>query len=208
MNKLILGLILSLVGFAAHAEIVEKIVAIVNSEVILDSDLRALQKNLSKPGMVDDGLLLDKTIDSLKGDRKAQLQYLINERLVTSEIKRLNLTVTNDRVDQDLKDKAKQNNISQAELLAAIKAQGVSEAEYRAFLKERIEKQSLMDTEIVSKLRISDDDALNEYLKQNPSSKSSINEFSVAHIFFNPKKRRAASRLRPGSSCSWKVARG
>lgn len=190
MNKLrlLISSVFLMASFAAQAEIVEKIVAIVNSEVILESDLRSLQKNMNKPGMIDDGLLLDKSVASLKGDRKAQLQYLINERLVSSEIKRLNLSVTSDRVDQDLKDKAKANNISEAELLNAIKAQGVTETEYRAFLKERIEKQSLMDTEIVSKLRISDDDALNEYLKQNPSSKSSINEFSVAHIFFNPKK--------------------
>jgi len=64
----------------------------------------------------------------------------------------------------------------------------VTPSEYRAFLKEKIEKQSLMDTEIISKLRISDEDALNEYLKTNPKNRPSIDEFSVSHIFFNPKK--------------------
>ncbi len=187
MNKLFFCLILIL-SFSAQAEIVERIVAIVNSELVLESDIRAMQNTLKKPELIDDSLLLGKTADSLKGNRKAQLDYLINERLIESEIKRLNLSVTADRIEQELKDKAKANNISVADLLSAIKGQGIAEKEYRRFLKERIEKQSLMDTEIVSRLRISDDDALGEYLRQNPNSKSSINEFSVAHIFFNPRK--------------------
>lgn len=187
MNKLVFGF-LFLAGLSANAEIVERIVVIVNSELVLESDIRTLQNTIKKPELIDDSLLFGKSAESLKGNRKAQLDYLINERLIESEIKRLNLSVTPDRIDQELRDRAKANNISVTDLMNAIKGQGIGEREYRRFLKERIEKQSLMDTEIVSRLRISDDDALGEYLKQNPSSKSSINEFSVAHIFFNPRK--------------------
>ncbi|QDK36108.1 peptidylprolyl isomerase [Bdellovibrio sp. NC01] len=177
-----------LISGPAHAEVVEKTLAVVNSEIVLESDLKLLQKRISKPGMVDDALLMDKSIDSLKNDRKAQLDYLINEKIIESEIKRLNLSVTNDRVESEFKDMAKRNNVSEAELENILKGQGISASEYKVFLKEKIEKQSLMDTEIISKLRISDDDALNEYLKNNPNSRPSIDEFSVAHIFFSPKK--------------------
>jgi Parvulin-like peptidyl-prolyl isomerase len=192
MIKILVGLMM-LAPVFAQAELVEKTVAIVNSEVIFESDFKDLQKRIGKPGMIDDSLLGDKAPESLKSDRKAQLEYLINEKLVTSEIKRLNLAVTEDRVSSELRDMAKRNQISETQLLDAIKQQGVSASEYRAFLKEKIEKQSLMDTEIISKLRISDDDALNEYLKSNPNSQPSIDEFSVSHIFFNPKKGGAES---------------
>ena len=182
--------LITLLMFAApvHAEVVEKTVAIVNTELVLESDFRNLESRIGKPGMVDESLLFDKQPSSLKGNRKAQLEYLINEKLLESEIKRLNLSVTNDRVDQELRDMAKRNNISEAEVLKAIKAQGITEAEYRVILKEKIEKQSLLDNEIISKLRISDEDALNEYIKTNPTARPSIDEFGVAHIFFNPKK--------------------
>lgn len=204
--------ILSLMLFTtpAHAEVVEKTVAIVNSELVLESDFKSLEKRIDKPGMVDESLLFDKPVSSLKGNRKAQLDYLINEKLLESEVKRLNLTVTTDRVDSELREMAKRNNLSQPDLMKAIRSQGVTEEEYRAFLKEKIEKQSLMDAEIISKLRISDEDAINEYLKQNPNSRPSIDEFSVAHIFFNPKKgggeaalkraEQAAQKLRGGES--------
>ncbi|MBO9668178.1 MAG: peptidylprolyl isomerase [Bdellovibrio sp.] len=184
-----ISLLVSLfIAAPVHAEVVEKTLAVVNSEIILESDLKELQKRMTKPGMVDDALLDGKTVDSLKNNRKAQLDYLINEKLITSEIKRLNLSVTNDRVESELKDMAKRNGVSETELANIMKGQGITLAEYRVFLKDKIEKQSLMDTEIISKLRISDEDALNEYMKSNPNNKPSIDEFSVAHIFFNPKK--------------------
>lgn len=177
-----------LVATPSHAETVEKTVAIVNSELVLESDFRELEKRIPKPGMVDESLLFDKPASSLKGNRKAQLDYLINEKILQSDIKRLNLTVTADRVEAELKDMARKNQVSEAELANVIKQQGVSLEEYKRFLKDSIEKRSLMDAEIISKLRISDEDALNEYLKTNPNNRPSIDEFGVSHIFFNPKK--------------------
>jgi peptidyl-prolyl cis-trans isomerase SurA len=170
------------------AEVVEKTLAVVNNEIILESDLKELQNRISKPGMIDDALLDGKSADSLKKDRKAQMDYLINEKIISSEIKRLNLSVTNDRVESEFKDMAKRNNVAETELISVLKGQGINIADYKTFLKEKIEKQNLMDTEIISKLRISDEDALNEYLKSNPNNKPAIDEFSVSHIFFSPKK--------------------
>lgn len=191
-----------------HAEVVEKTVAIVNSELVLESDFKELEKKIGKPGLIDEALLFDKPVSSLKGNRKAQLDYLINEKLLQSEVKRLNLTVTKDRVEAEIKDKAKRNNVSEAELMNIIKSQGISADEYKAFLKESIEKQNLMDSEIISKLRISDEDALNEYLKTNPNSRSSIDEFSVAHIFFSPKKGGAEAAMKRAETTLGKLRSG
>lgn len=191
-----------------HAEVVEKTVAIVNSELVLESDFKDLEKKIGQPGLVDESILFDKPASSLKGNRKAQLEYLISEKLLRSEIKKLNLTVTDDRVDSELKEMAKRNNVSEADLLNIIKGQGISASEYKAFLKDSIEKRSLMDTEIVSKLRISDEDALNEYLKTNPNSRPAIDEFSVSHIFFNPKKGSAEASLKRAETVLIKVRGG
>lgn len=177
-----------LVATPGHAEVVEKTVAIVNSELVLESDFKDLEKRIPKQGMVDEALLSDKPATSLKGDRKAQLNYLINEKILQSEIKRLNLAITEDRVNSEIKEMARKNQVNEAELAQVIRQQGVTMEEYKRFLKDSIEKRSLLDAEIISKLRISDEDALNEYLRSNPNSRPSIDEFSVSHIFFNPKK--------------------
>lgn len=205
MINLLFTLLLAVPG---HAEVVEKTVAIVNNSLVLESDFKDLEKRISKPGLVDDSLLFDKSASSLKGNRKAQLEYLINEKILQSEIKRLNLSVTSDRVESEIKDMAKRNNVPEAELLNIIKGQGISPEDYKAFLKESIEKRSLMDSEIISKLRISDEDALNEYLKTNPDSRPSIDEFSVAHIFFNPKKGGAEAAIKRADMIQGKLRSG
>jgi peptidyl-prolyl cis-trans isomerase SurA len=192
----------------ARAEDVEKTVAIVNNEIILESDFKTLKDKISKPGMIDEALLIDTTIDKLKADRKTQLNFLIDEKILQSEIKRLNLSVTNDRVESELKDMAKKNNASQADVENAIRAQGVTMDEYRLFLKQKIERQELMNQEIIAKLRISDEDALNEYLKTNPASRPSIDEFSVAHIFFSPKKGGSEAALKRAESVLTKLRAG
>ncbi|WII73005.1 peptidylprolyl isomerase [Bdellovibrio sp. 22V] len=197
-----------LVAAPVHAEIVEKTVAIVNTELVLESDFKELEKKIGKPGLIDESLLFDKPASSLKGNRKAQLDYLINEALLQAEIKRLNLTVTSDRVEAELKDMAKRNNVSVADLPNIIRSQGITYDEYKAFLKDSIEKRALMDTEIISKLRISDEDALNEYLKTNPNNRPSIDEFSVAHIFFNPKKGGAEASLKRAETVLGKLRTG
>lgn len=197
-----------LVATPSHAEIVEKTVAIVNSELVLESDFKDLVKRIPKQGMVDESLLFDKPATSLNGNRKAQLDYLINEKILQSEIKRLNLTVTNDRVESELKEMARKNQVSESELAKVIQQQGVSMDDYRRFLKDSIEKRSLMDAEIISKLRISDEDALNEYLKTNPNNRPSIDEFSVAHIFFNPKKGGAEASIKRAETVLGKLRSG
>lgn len=192
----------------AHAEVVEKTVAIVNNEVILESDLHDLQNRLKKPGLVDDALLFDRTLDGMKKSRKEQLNYLIDERILTSEVKRLNLTVSMDRVESEIRERARRSGITEAEMFKIIKGQGLNQEEYKKFLKESLEKQALMDSEIISKLRISDEDAMNEYIRANPTNRSSIDEFSVAHIFFNPKKGGAEAALQRANSVLSKLRSG
>lgn len=185
MNSLLLSLFVML---TANAEVVEKTVAIVNSEVVLESDFNELQNRIGKTGLIDESLLEGKSAQTLKGNRQAQLNYLIIEKIVAAEIKKQNLTVTNDRIDSEIKDMARRNQVTEAELKKIIAQQGMNFEDYKKVLKMNLEKRSLMDAEIFSKLRISDEDALSEYLKQNPNSKPSIDEFSVSHIFFNPQK--------------------
>lgn len=204
-----INLLLSLLMTApVHAEVVEKTVAIVNNELVLESDFKDLENRVGKPGLIDDTLLFDKPVSSLKGNRKAELDYLINEKILSSEVKRLNLNVTNDRVESEIRDLAKRNGVPEAELPAIIRSQGMSFEDYKVFLKNSIEKKSLMDSEIISKLRISDEDALNEYLKTNPNNRPSIDEFSVAHIFFSPKKGGADAALKRAETTLGKLRSG
>lgn len=190
--------------------IVDRIVAIVNSEIILLSDFIQLQKTLKTPDFVDEALLGKNSIEAVRESRQLQLDYLIAEKVMSSEIKRLNLSVTSEKVDEEVRMLAQRNNIQSEDVYRAVNERGLTTAEYRDFLKNKIERQSLIESEIISRLRISDDDAYSEYIKSNPDAKTSVDEYSLAHILFTPRKggalgaqeraRKALQRIRSGES--------
>lgn len=196
-----------LVSVSVSAEVVDRIVAIVNDEPILSSEIKNLQQNLSKPGFVDENLLQGQQPQSLKSDQAA-LDYLILEKVVLSEIKKSGLTVTDDRAEQEYKSMAKRAGLSEAELGSALQAQGVNVKEYKVFLKKKTEKQSLLDNEIISKLRVSDEEALSQYEKLNPGKKISISEYTLSHIFFNPRKDTIEGALERARSVREKLLSG
>lgn len=185
MKKLILILMIPIFGWSA--ELVEKTLAIVNDQVILSSDLKKFRVKLDQPGMIDEVLLFGDSIDTLKKDSRLQLQYLINEKVLDSEIQKLNLSVTIERVDQEVRELAKKNGITKEALIAAVKGQGVSLSNYQAFLKSRIERQSLIEGEITSKIRIADEDILAFYLADGKNSYSRAYEYSISHILILPR---------------------
>ncbi len=208
MNKVIATLSICFLGLSASAEVVERIVAIVNSEIILESDLKKMPAKLKKRDLIYDYLISGTEEVFYKGERKSLLDYLINEKIMDSEVKRLNLAVTSDKVDQEIKEISKRNNISSQEVLNAVAAEGLSVPEYKESLKARLERQNLIEAEIISKLRISDEDAYSEYLRKTPSARSTVNEYGIAHIFFSPKKGGGDAALKRAEDVYAKLRKG
>lgn len=170
-------------------EVVNKIIAIVNSEPILQSELANFPQRFKREGALDDSLVLEEApVSVLKTDSKKQLDYLVREKLIESEVKKLNLTVSEDRVNSEMNTLATRNHMTKAQLNDLIKKQGYTLSEYRENLKNRIERQSFYEAEVISKLRITDEDAYNEFRLKNPKYVPSLNEYTLAQIFIPSKK--------------------
>lgn len=183
---MIISLLLAL-NIQAHAKVVDKIVAIVNEEPITMSDAERFKKRLAGGGLVDDSLVRMNDTATLQKDRDALLSYLIDERILDSEVKRKGMEVTIERVEQEIRNIAKNNGISRNQLTDALKAKGVSLSEYQDFIKTSLERQSLVEREVTSKIRISDEDISSYYLSKKGPSAAQIFEYSLSHILFSPK---------------------
>lgn len=177
----------------ASKEVVDRVVATVNSEVILLSDLKKLQARANKPGAIDESLLLGEKPETLKSDKNAQLQFLIREKLISAEIKRQGLSISGDKVESEMDHLARRGQMTRSEFNKFILKQGFSVEDYKEILKNRMERQSFFESEIVSKLRITDEDAYGEFQIKNPNYKPNVNEFKIAQIFFDPKKTGASA---------------
>ncbi len=172
----------------SSGEIIDKILVVVNNEIILNSDLKKLELKINKNEPIDELLLEGQGLESLKGNRTQQINYLINEKILESEIKRLNLSIGSDRVESEIKEMAKKNKMTRDELVSVLKTQGISLSSYQEMLRTQIERQTLVMQEVSSKIRISEDEVYSYYAQQNPNSKSAIYEYQISHILFNPKK--------------------
>lgn len=193
---------------AFSKELVDKIVASVSSDIVLQSELKSFSSRLEKPGQVDETLLLGAEISSLKNNPKEQLDYLVRERIIESEIKRLGLGATDSQVDNELAQMAKRGRMSVSDLSDYLKTQGFTLDEYRKSLKARIERHGFFEKEIISKLRITDEDALSYFQSKNPKYQPSIGEFTIAQIFFSAKKGGLQEALARAKSANDRLSSG
>src|SRR5690606_1609306 len=106
------------------AETVDRIVAIVNDEILTEQDIETYKTQLKKGKFVDDLLISDK--NKLLNDKKALVEHMINERLIESEVKRNDLAVTVEKVDQEITKIANGNRMTRAQLIQALKKEGIS----------------------------------------------------------------------------------
>lgn len=183
----LLSLIL-LISATASARLVDKVVAIVNDQPITLSDVEKFKKKLQTGGLVDDALLRLVDTKELLKNRTALLNHIIDERLIDTEVIHKNMEVTIERVEQEIRNIAKNNNISRQQLQSALQAKGVTISEYQDFIKRSLERQSLIEREVTSRIRISDEDVNSYYLAKKGANASQIFEYTLSHILFSPKK--------------------
>lgn len=168
-------------------ELLDRIEGIVNNELILDSDLRSLDQQFKK-GLIDESLLFGKNPEKILQSRESRREFLIQDRLVESSIEELKLRITMDAVQEEIRQIAKSNRLSLEDLYRNIESQGLTRSEYQSNVKNRIERNSLKQ-QILSRVRITDEDILNECYRRNPSLSRVSDQRSVAHIYLSPKKR-------------------
>ena len=176
-----------LIGQVGHAKLVDKVVAVVNETPITFTDMGKFRKKLKTGGLVDDALLKLGDPAAMQKDDKVLLNELIDEKLIDTEVKRKNLEVTIERVEQEIRSIATNNNISRQQLQSALQAKGVTLSQYQDFIKTSLERQNLIEKEVTSKIRISDEDISSYYLAKKGPSATQIFEYSLSHILFSSK---------------------
>lgn len=169
-----------------QAKVVEKILVVVNDEIITQSDIENYRQKLRKSTFNDDLILYEKS--DLLNNSKLLLEHLIDQKIIDSEVKRLGLEVTVEKVDQEIRNIAKQNGITKPQLREALKKQGVSFAEYQDFMKSRLERQNLIQRVVTAQIKISDEEVQNYYLNNNQNNSLKSYEYTLSHILFSVKE--------------------
>ncbi|CAM3977276.1 MULTISPECIES: peptidylprolyl isomerase SurA [Vibrio] len=134
-KRLIASMILILIPAMTVAAPVEldRVVVIVNDGVILQSDIDSAMKTLklnvqeNKQALPEGDVLKEQVIDKL-----------IMDELQSQEAKRIGVRIDDNRLDQAIQSIADKNNQSQAQLLASVKAKGLSYTEFREQIRTEV----------------------------------------------------------------------
>ncbi|MFK8137374.1 MAG: peptidylprolyl isomerase [Bdellovibrionales bacterium] len=163
-----------------EAKIIEKILASVNGEIITQTDLRSFQRKVKQDQLLDD--LFNVDYKKIAKNKSSSLGFLIDEKIVDSEVKRLGLEASSDRIDNEIQNIIRQNGIDKKALVKDLKSKGIVFSEYQDFLKKRLERQSLIQKEITSQIKISEDDLKSYYLRNSNNAQNNSYEYRLSNI--------------------------
>ena len=146
------------------AEIVDRIVAVVNDDIITLFELnRAIKPYEDKIHAL--GYSEEKERRMLFKVREGVLNQLIDKKIEDQQIKRSNIKISEEQIDQTIERIKEKNFFSDEDLRLALAKDGLTMEAYRNKIKEEILQTRLINLEVKSKVVITEEDISAYYEK-------------------------------------------
>ena len=167
----------------ARAEVIDRIVAKINREIITLHEL----KRASGPYLFAFGIdpnEIDKRPDADKIYNQV-LQDMINTRLLLQEANALKIEVSDDDVTRWIGSIHQRMNLSEDQFRSTLLDKGIRWSDYRHYVHDNLLKVRVIQVRISSRIKITDEEvtrAFKESFGQDPES-AGVKTFDVSHIF-------------------------
>jgi len=185
MRKLLAAVIMAGGLFTASnvfCEVVDKVEIIVNDEMItrreIDSSLAPIYEKFKTVYSGEE--LISKLVEA----RQKIVEQLIDDRLVYSEAKRMNVQVGDSEVDEKVKETIRHFG-SKEEFQKALSIQQITEKELRDRYREQVASRRLVDQKVGSKVVITPLEAI-EYYDKHAAEFAEPEELNVLNIMVKP----------------------
>jgi peptidyl-prolyl cis-trans isomerase SurA len=150
---------LLLAALPAGAQVVSRIAAVVNDEVITTAQLdQEVDRQLTAEAKAQ-----DLTEEMRRKLREEVLPLVIEETLVSQRARKLGIHVSDEEVDRAIEDVLKQNGIGSEQLAEALAAQGLTMAAYRVNLGRQLLNFKLVGREIRSETEVTNQELRNYF---------------------------------------------
>jgi peptidyl-prolyl cis-trans isomerase SurA len=143
------------------AEVIDRVVAVINDSIITLSELNAATA-LKSEGLKGD----DRDGRRLEEIRSATLKDLIDQKLVKQAADKAGIDVSDREVENAVEEVRGQNNLTEDQLMVALAGSGLTYREYKDQLKEQIRQVKFINMEIRSKISVQDEE-VEDYYRQN-----------------------------------------
>jgi peptidyl-prolyl cis-trans isomerase SurA len=179
MGTMVAALLLS--GAAARAELVDRVAAVVNKDVIALSEVeKRAAPELARAGQQerDPARRAELRTRIIKGS----LDALIGEKLMEEQIQELGLGVTDAELEAAMADVRRQNNAADdAAFERLLASEGFTLAAYKDFLRKQMGRMKLVQMRVSPKVKVSEEDLRAAYT-QYSKMESGDSEVHARHI--------------------------
>jgi peptidyl-prolyl cis-trans isomerase SurA len=163
----------------AAGEVIERVIAVVNGEPMLLSDLRTraapfLPRLMQAPELQRMSLMTQ-LYDEL-------LTQLIDERLLEQEARKLSVSITSTDVDRAIENVQRQSNLAEPDFWEAVRNQGFSPEQYKADVRRQLVRLKVVNQKVRTRVNITEEDVHHRYEEMLRGTKGAA-QFNVAHIF-------------------------
>jgi parvulin-like peptidyl-prolyl isomerase len=169
----------------------ERIVAVVNEEIVLDTELEQWAVQTAHGPIDFDSDAGRKAWEQVK--RKA-LEGLVDLKLEQQQAQELKLGVTPEEVDRAVEAVREQNKLDEATFREALKREGFTMENYRKTLKQQLLQMKVENTAVRSRVNVSDDEVRN-YYNQNVRQLGSESEAHLRWVLVAVDKDAAAGEV-------------
>lgn len=163
-----------------HADLVDRVIAVVNNDVILLSDLNQTLETISI-GLDKQGYSESQKEQILKDQRPRILEQLIYDKLTDQQIQRLKIKIDESDVDATIQRIERVNKISSETLRSNLERSGISYDDYREQVKEKLLRTRLVNREVKSKIVITDED-IKTYYESHLHEYGGYTKYELRHI--------------------------
>ncbi|HEX4461341.1 MAG TPA: peptidylprolyl isomerase [Polyangia bacterium] len=155
-------------GAAARAaRVVDRVVAVVNDDIILETELDqfAAPQYRGPDPETPEG---KKAWDDIK---RKSLEAMIDSKLIQEQASELKLAVTSEEVDRAIQQVKQQNKLDDSTFVEALKTQGYTMDSYRKSLRKQILELKVVSQAVRSRVSVGDEE-VRTYYKQNEKALS------------------------------------
>ncbi|MFT5697612.1 MAG: peptidyl-prolyl cis-trans isomerase SurA [Desulforhopalus sp.] len=166
----------------ATAEMVDKVVAVVNDDIItlseLDDEATDIYKSLSQKSSQEN------LLEAMDEARDLALNKMIERTLMEQKAKQFNISVSDEEVDGAYERMRSKMSLNPTQFREKLEKSGISEEQYRGKLRDNILQSKILSVDVRSKIVITDEMVL-DYYDQHYTSRVQEGDYYLLQMGFS-----------------------
>jgi peptidyl-prolyl cis-trans isomerase SurA len=170
-------------SFTAQARLLDKIAAVIDSEIVTLSMIKRVKNSLPARKSVSPFIYKKN-----KYTDKEVVELLIKRQVVRAKLKELGYIVSDDQVESEIKNRESKLGLSRPQLLQFLKSNGTNYEEFFEITREAIEFNRFNSWVILPLVSVSEQEMKNQFFKENVNNKTVSFKYTLVDFSIEPNK--------------------